>query len=82
MLSAGVSSATRAATEALAGVPGGHPLEGQMVKVTGALDPPPPPPVQAVTQPGGAGEGGLKTVTFAVTLLEPALLSRSEVTVA
>ena len=66
----------------LAAVPGGHPLEGQIVKVAGALEPPPPPPVQAVVQPAGAADGGLKTVTLAVKFVEPAFTSRSEVTVA
>ena len=63
-------------------VPGGQPVEGQMVKMAGALDPPPPPPVHAVIQPDGAGDGGLKTVTFAVKLVEPEFTRRSEVTVA
>jgi len=63
-------------------VPGGHPLEGQIKKVAGALEPPPPPPVQAVVQPAGAGEGGLKTVTLAVKFVDPELTRRSEVTVA
>ena len=66
----------------LAGVPGGQPLAGQMKKVAGALDPPPPPPVHAVMHPGGAGDGGLKTVTFAVKFVVPEFTRRSEVTVA
>ena len=53
-----------------------------MKKVAGALDPPPPPPVHAVMHPGGAGDGGLKTVTFAVKFVVPAFTRRSEVTVA
>jgi hypothetical protein len=53
-----------------------------MVKIAGALEPPPPPPVHAVMQPGGAGDGRLKTVTFAVKFVEPAFTRRSGVTVA
>jgi len=53
-----------------------------MKKVAGALDPPPPPPVHVVMHPAGAGDGGLKTVTFAVKFVVPAFSRRSEVTVA
>ena len=63
-------------------MPGGHPLEGQIVKVAGELDPPPPPPLQDVVQPVGAGDGGLKTVTLAVKLVVPALASKPVATVA
>ena len=54
----------------------------QIVKVAGALDPPPPPPVHGVMQPGCGGDGGLKTVTLAVTLAEVVLAKRSVVIVA
>src|SRR5256885_15685045 len=80
-LSAGVSSATCAVAAVAAAVPGGHPLEGQIVKVAGAVDPPPPPPVHTVVQPTGAGDGGLKTVTLAVKLVVPGLTSRSAVAI-
>jgi hypothetical protein len=45
------------------------------VKVAGALEPPPPPPEHGVTQPGCGGEGGLKTVTFAVKFVVPEFTS-------
>jgi hypothetical protein len=40
-------------------------LVGQILKVMGAVVPPPPPPPQLAGHLGGAGEGGLETVTEA-----------------
>src|SRR5205807_5321167 len=54
----------------------------QIVKIRGALEPPPPPPLHDVMQPAGGGDGGLKTVTLAVALVEPAFANVFPITVA
>ena len=52
------------------------------MKVRAALEPPPPPPSHDVVQPAGAGDGGLKTVTLAVALVEPVFANMFPITVA